>query len=97
MATVPSTCFLSISGIVSHNKKKEFEQTAKFIFNQLPHECIQQNLATDIYNEQRYFFLSTWLSEQSLIQFLQSEEYRLFKGAYDVLGHLDNLVYGTIV
>jgi quinol monooxygenase YgiN len=97
MAKYQSNHFLIVSGIVSRNKKKEFEQTIKFIFNQLPGECIQRNLATDINNEHHYFLLSTWADEQSLFRFMESEEIQLIRGAYDVLGHLENMIYGPVL
>jgi len=96
MEKITSNHFLNISGEVGYNKKREFEQTIKFIFNQLPSECIHRCLATDIYKEHHYFFLSTWIDERSLSRFIESEEYQLIKGAFDVLGHFDNTVYGAI-
>ena len=40
--------FLRISGDVPQNKRKEFEQTFRFVFNQLPSECIEHSLSGDL-------------------------------------------------
>jgi hypothetical protein len=77
--------FLKISGEISHSKKKEFEQTIRFVFNQMPQECLEQNLAMDVYNENRYYFFTLWKDEKSLVKFMETNEYHLIKGAYNAL------------
>jgi len=91
-----ATHFLKVSGDIAGNKGKEFEQTVRFVFNQLPPECIERTLSLDIHNEGHYYFFSLWLSERSLRKFLNSEEYQLISGAYDALGAMDDSFYGVI-
>ena len=86
--------FLKISGGIAENKAKEFEQTIRFLFNQLPPECIERSLTEDVNNHGHYYFLSLWQNERSLRKFLESEEFQLIKGAYSALGYLEKTVHG---
>jgi hypothetical protein len=79
--------FLKISGEISNTKKKEFEQTIRFVFNQMPQECLERNLGTDVHNENRYHFFTLWTDEKSLVKFMETDEYQLIKGAYSALAH----------
>jgi quinol monooxygenase YgiN len=90
------THFLKVSGEIAGNKGKEFEQTIRFVFNQLPPECTERSLSLDIHNEGHYFFFSLWLNERALKKFLNSEEYQLIRGAYDALGAMEISVYGPL-
>jgi hypothetical protein len=97
MNNVESSQFLNIYGDVAFNKRKEFEQTVRFIFNQLPPECTQKFVAADIFREDHYFFISTWIDEISLNKFLKSEEFKIVRGAYVALGRMDKIVFGPII
>ena len=88
--------FLEISGDVARNKEKEFEQTIRFVFNQLPAECIERGLAADVHITGHYYFFSIWKNERSLLRFMDSDEFQLVTGAYDALGTLEKTVYGAI-
>jgi hypothetical protein len=79
--------FLKISGEISNLKKKEFEQTIRFVFNQMPPECLERNLAADVYNDSLYHFFTLWTDEKSLVKFIETDEYQLIKGAYSALAH----------
>ena len=91
-----ATHFLKVSGDIAGNKGKEFEQTIRFVFNQLPPECIDRTLSLDIQHDGHYCFFSLWLNEGALKRFLNSEEYQLISGAYDALGMMDMSFYGVI-
>jgi hypothetical protein len=86
--------FLKISGEIPNDKKKEFEQTIRFVFNQLPQECIQRELSFDANSEGKYSVFSLWLDEHSLLKFMESEEFLLIKGAYSALGHIYSIDRG---
>jgi hypothetical protein len=86
--------FLKISGLVANNKKKEFEQTVQFVFNQLPAVCTERSLAIDFQKQERYYFYSVWQNESSLKKFMESEEYQLIRGAYEALGYYEKTVFG---
>jgi quinol monooxygenase YgiN len=88
--------FLKISGDISDNKEKEFEQTIRFVFNQLPDECIDRSLTQDTFNAGHYVFYSVWHNERALLKFMKSEEYDLIKGAFETLGFYENTVKGEI-
>src|SRR5664279_2195288 len=85
--------FLKVSGVISNAKKKEFEQTIRFVFNQMPQECIQRDLSFDE-NKGKYSVFSLWLNEHSLLKFMESEEFLLVKGAYSALGQLGSIDHG---
>jgi quinol monooxygenase YgiN len=91
-----ATHFLKVSGTIAGNKGKEFEQTIRFVFNQLPPECIERSLSVDIHQEGHYYFLSKWLNERALKKFLNSVEYQLISGAFDALGNIEESVFGTL-
>jgi hypothetical protein len=86
--------FLKISGRIPNAKKKEFEQTIRFVFNQLPRECIQRELSFDINNEGQHSVFLLWLNEQSLLKFMESDEFLLIKGAYSALGAMNTITHG---
>ena len=88
--------FLRISGDVPGNKRKEFEQTFKFVFNQLPADCIEHSLSTDVFVEGHYHFFSVWVSGSSLKLFMASVEFQLLTGAYFTLGEEEKTVHGPV-
>ncbi|HTS43038.1 MAG TPA: antibiotic biosynthesis monooxygenase [Puia sp.] len=92
-----SVHFMKMSGDIGRGKEKEFEQTVRFVFNQLPDECIERSLAQDIFNKGHYSFYSVWHDQNSLFSFLKSEEFQLIRGAFDSLGHFENVINGKVV
>jgi hypothetical protein len=88
--------FLRVSGDVARNKRREFEQTFRFVFNQLPAECIEHSLAADVFVDGHYHFFSVWLSANSLKSFMASREFQLLSGAYFALGEDEKTVHGPI-
>ena len=88
--------FLRISGDVPGNKRKEFEQTFKFVFNQLPAECIEHSLSSDVFNGGHYHFFSLWLNAGAMKLFMSSVEFQLLTGAYFTLGEDEKIAYGPM-
>jgi hypothetical protein len=86
--------FLRISGDVPVNKRKEFEQTFRFVFNQLPVECIEHSLSEDVFIDGHYHFFSVWLTGSSMKLFMASVEFQLLSGAYFTLGEEQVTVHG---
>jgi hypothetical protein len=78
--------FLSISGHVSLNKCREFEQTIQFIFNQLTPGCLKHHLTEDVFYHNTYHIYLVWNSIDSLSAFKSSNEFTLLKGAFQTLG-----------
>jgi quinol monooxygenase YgiN len=48
--------------------------------------CVECLVAQDVSGEPRYVLLSTWSDARSLEAHLQSENFRILRGAADVLG-----------
>jgi quinol monooxygenase YgiN len=48
--------------------------------------CVECLIAQDVSGEPRYVLLSSWTDTQSLAAHLQSEHFRILRGAADVLG-----------
>jgi hypothetical protein len=88
--------FLRISGDVPGNKRREFEQTLKFVFNQLPSECIEHSLSADVFVDGQYHFFSLWLTGSAMKSFMASVEFQLLTGAYFTLGDEQKTVHGPI-
>jgi hypothetical protein len=86
--------FLKISGSVPQNKQKEFDQTFRFVFNQLPFECIECNLAMDVNSPGYYHFYALWQDESSLKTFMASMEFHLLVGAFKALGTINPIIEG---
>ena len=91
-----ATHFLKVSGDIASNKGKEFKQTIRFVFNQLPPDCIERTLSRDILQEGHYYFFSLWLNEWAFKNLLDLDEYQLVSGAYDALGRMDMSFYGNV-
>ena len=88
--------FLQISGNVPGNKRKEFEQTFRFVFNQLPGGCIEHSLSEDVFVEGHYHFFSVWITGGALRLFMASMEFQLLTGAYFTLGDEEKTAHGPI-
>ena len=88
--------FLRISGDVPVNKRKEFEQTFRFVFNQLPDACIEHSLCVNVFIDGRYNFFSLWLTASSLKSFMGSIEFQVLTGAYYTLGDEEKIEHGPI-
>jgi len=88
--------FLKISGDISSHKEKEFEQTIRFVFNQLPDECTDRSLLQDAFQVGHYTFYSVWQNEQALLKFQKSAVFDLIKGAFETLGFYEDTVKGEI-
>jgi len=86
--------FLKISGVVERTKKIEFEQTVKFVFGQFTADCMERSLSAEIFDEDTFYFFTTWKSEDALKKFMESEEYQLVRGVYDALGVLEKIEFG---
>lgn len=78
--------FLKMSGMVPPGKHKEFEQTFKFVLNQLSPDCLQFSLSADIFVADLYHFFSLWRSSASLAGFCKSQEFQVLEGAFRTLG-----------
>jgi quinol monooxygenase YgiN len=86
--------FLKMSGVVPPGKQKEFEQTFKFVLNQLSSDCIKFCLATNIFVANEYHFYSLWPSAASLDAFCKSQEFLVIEGAFKALGSQDQNIRG---
>ena len=86
--------FLRISGDVPLNKRKEFEQTFRFVFHQLPEECLEHSLSEDVFIEGHYHFFSLWRTGTAMKIFMASAEFQLLTGAYFTLGDELKTVHG---
>jgi len=88
--------FLRISGDVPGNKRREFEQTFRFVLNQLPGECLEHSLALDVFVEGHYHFFSLWLTANAMKLFMASVEFQLLTGAYFTLGGEEKTTHGPM-
>ena len=89
--------FLRVSGDVPENKRREFEQTLKFVFNQLPPgDCIEHSLSEDVFVDGHYHFFSIWISGKSMKAFMASMEFQLITGAYFTLGGEEKTIHGPL-
>ena len=85
------------SGTVGENKRKEFEQTVKFILNHVPAGCTRRDFSIDVNVTGRYHLLIGWDSLEALNAFKSSDEVRMLQGAIDTLGESSEFLQGTLV
>lgn len=85
------------SGTVGENKRKEFEQTVKFILNHVPAGCTRREFSIDVNVSGRYHLLIGWDSLEALNNFKSSDEVRLLQGAIETLGESSEFLQGTLV
>ena len=88
--------FLRISGDVPGNKRREFEQTVKFVFNQLPNGCIEHSLSEDVFVNGHFHVFSIWISGAAMKLFMASVEFQLLTGAYFTLGGEEKVAHGPM-
>jgi quinol monooxygenase YgiN len=89
--------FLIISGHISGNKRKEFEQTFRLAFSTLSGDCLTRSLSADIANEGQYYFFSVWTNDNALKLFMDSTEFLLMNGAFHALGSVMHTRNGFII
>jgi hypothetical protein len=94
MSDLRTIHFLKISGMIAENRKPEFENMVKYACGLMPEECLEKTLSVEVSEENNYYFFSEWSTGQSLKKFIQSEEYKLIRSAYDVLGVLHKIEIG---
>jgi hypothetical protein len=85
---------MKISGAIDRSKKKEFEQTVRFVFNRICDAGTERQLYVEVNDDSVYHFYLEWQNELSLKKFRESEEYELMIGAYIALGRLGKTMYG---
>lgn len=78
--------FLKMTGWVPQNKRKEFEQTFRFVEIQRSPDCLHFKLTVDIFTPNEYHFFSVWPSKESLEAFCVSQEFQVLRGAFQTLG-----------
>jgi hypothetical protein len=78
---------LKIKGVVSKNKKIEFNQSLSFLIKQFPPKWHKVHIANDIIHQDTYYFDSVWESKTELDEFLTNENYKVLLGAFKVLGN----------
>ena len=89
--------FLVISGHISSNKKKEFEQTFRLAFSSISGDCLEYSLSADSNKEGGYHFFSLWLNEGAMKSFMDSMEYQLMNGAFHALGSVNKTFNGKVL
>jgi len=89
--------FLVISGHISSNKKKEFEQTFRLAFSSISGDCLEYCLSADTNKEGNYHFFSLWLNEEAMKAFMDSMEYQLMNGAFHALGSVNKTFNGKVL
>lgn len=88
--------FLKMSGTVPPGKRKELEQTFRFVSNQLTPVCLQCSLSADIFITDMYHFYSLWPTAEALGNFCKSQEFQVLEGAYKTLGSLEKNTTGEL-
>jgi hypothetical protein len=83
-----------MSGFVPLSKHKEFEQTFRFVSNQVSPDCMQFSLAADIFVANEYHYYSLWPTAESLDAFCRSKEFLVIEGAFQTLGSQDQDIRG---
>jgi quinol monooxygenase YgiN len=89
--------FLVISGYISPNKKREFEQTFSLAFSSLSGDCLECNLSADTHKEGNYHFFSLWSNEEAMKSFMISMEFQLMSGAFHALGTVKKTFSGHVI
>jgi quinol monooxygenase YgiN len=89
--------YLVISGQISSNKKKEFEQTFRLAFGSLSVDCLEYCLSADTNKEGYYHFFSLWLNENAMKSFMNSMEFQLMNGAFHALGSVKKTFNGNVL
>lgn len=89
--------FLRLTGVIPGKKQREFEQTFRFVFNQLSRNCLEHDLSLDVNFSSKYHFYSLWPSASALAVFMKSQEFQVLEGAYKALGTLDESTRGELI
>jgi quinol monooxygenase YgiN len=88
--------FLIISGQITSNKRKEFEQTFRLASSSLSRDCLKHALTIDAIQPDKYHFFSVWTSETAIREFIASPEYQLLNGAFHALGSVNHVFNGRL-
>src|SRR5688572_9051796 len=88
--------FLKITGSISWEKHREFQQTVQFVFNHISAGCLVHVLALDVFKPDLYHLFTMWSSREALAIFKRSNEYQLLKGAFQTLGLYESTINGKL-
>ena len=84
---------LRVKGIISLNKKREFDQSLRLLVEQFPPKWHAVYVANDIIQQDVYYFDSVWESKEELNEFMDDQNYKVLMGAFKVLGdHFDRTI-----
>jgi quinol monooxygenase YgiN len=89
--------FVKISGFISLRRKNEFEKTFRYIFNQLPVQCLEHYISMDIFNGGYFHFYSLWDSQDALGAFLKSGHFHAIQDLCKTLGILEKTITGEMI
>ncbi len=89
--------YLKLSGYIPEPKIREFEQTYRLAFTQIPKTCTGYSMSKDTLNEGVFHFISYWDSVSPLRAFAQSSPFLMLVGAYNTLGKLIENVNGEML
>ena len=77
---------LQVTGEISQENHKEFQQSIEFIKAQIKEQGIDSRLTFTSMNKNRFQFDSYWKSKEQMDEFRRDDLYKAIIGAYKVLG-----------
>jgi len=85
---------IRLSGHIRDNKIWEFKQNVRQIFGQLSPDCADYSVSVDLNDKGLYHIQLGWDDPDNRDAFLNSENYKLLLGSYNVLGILNKKYVG---
>ena len=88
--------FIKISGFIAEEKVNEFTVTADSCFSRWKHLCMDVVFSKDLIYSDLCHYLSTWENEKSYKDFIQSEDYQVLYGCFQVPGSITKVNMGEM-
>jgi uncharacterized protein (DUF1330 family) len=79
---------INVSGYIPEQKAKEFKQQMKQLIGQYSPELINLSVMQDMINEDLFQVKVQFKDKESMLSFMNSEQYAIISGSFQTLGLL---------
>ena len=79
---------INVSGYIPAQKAKEFKQHMKLLIGQQSPELVNISVMQDMINEDLFQVKVEFKDKESMLSFMNSEEYAIISGSFQTLGLL---------
>ncbi len=87
---------LKITGLIPEQKHLEFEQSLSEIHEQIKDDCTEFAISRDLNEKDLYYLHIYWNTKETYQSFLDSQDYHVLCGSFQVLGIIREITSGKL-